>query len=100
MTLFLSLSSMHMTHQIDYIRRRQHISTIDTNSPSRVILASNNSSNQSFVPIPTGGMSFSNPMGGSGHTPYGYCTLRNGGLPSQSIATTVSMVSFTLLFQN
>lgn len=59
-----------------------------------MILASNNSSNHGFVPVPSG-MSLHNP---SGHTPYGYCTLRNGGLQSQSIATTVSMVSRNTVF--
>lgn len=60
-----------------------------------MILASNNGSNQSFVAIQAPGptnIGLHNP----GHNPYGYCTLRNGGVASMQqqamAATNVSMV--------
>jgi hypothetical protein len=65
--------------QVEFIRRRQqqHISTIDTNSPSRLLLASNASSNSSFVPN-------SNIQIHKTHNAIGYCTLRNGSLHGPS----------------
>jgi hypothetical protein len=64
---------------VEFIRRRQqHISTIDTSSPSRLLLASNASSNgSSFVPInavPSHIQIHKN------NNAMGYCTLRNGSL--------------------
>jgi hypothetical protein len=61
--------------QVEFIRRRQqqHISTIDTSSPNRLLLASNASSNSSFVPN-------SNIQIHKTHNAMGYCTLRNGSL--------------------
>lgn len=71
------------TNQIDYIRRRQHISTIDTNSPTRGLLSHQGTPpSQTYVPT---GMQM--------HTPMGYCTLRNGTKQSANIGPPVSMVS-------
>lgn len=66
--------------QVEFIRRRQqqHISTIDTNSPSRLLLASNASSNSSFVP------NSNIQIHKSHHNAIGYCTLRNGSLHGPS----------------
>lgn len=86
--------------QIDYIRRRQHISTIDTNSPTRGLLSQGTSNGQTYVPTGTGGSNAGGSVGGmsqmrsssggvSGHNPMGYCTLRNG----SKQATNHSMVS-------
>lgn len=51
----------------DYVRRRQHISTIETTSPSRSLL-------QQGLPAAAGGSS----------AYAGYCTLRNG-MPLQDL---------------
>jgi hypothetical protein len=74
--------------QVEFIRRRQHISTIDTSSPSRLLLVSNPSSNNSFVPNSNIQIHNKNP-----NAAMGYCTLRNGVLhgPPQSIVTSNSM---------
>jgi hypothetical protein len=74
------------------MRRRQHISTIDTNSPSRVLLSTNNNSaSHNLHHSGSVGMSLH-----QNHNPLGYCTLRNGSIqPQSSISTTaISMVSF------
>lgn len=63
--------------QVEFIRRRQqHISTIDTSSPSRLLLASNASNGSSFVPINAA----SHIQIHKNNNPIGYCTLRNGSL--------------------
>jgi hypothetical protein len=50
--------------QLDFLRKRQHISTIETrNSPSRSLL-----------------------QHGPGGAYPGYCTLRNGGLPLHDLS--------------
>lgn len=74
-SFFLALSSWL---QVEFIRRRQHISTIDTNSPSRLLLASNVSSNSSSF-IPNSSIQIH-----KNHNAMGYCTLRNGAHHSQS----------------
>lgn len=83
--------------QIEYIRRRQHISTIDTNSPKRGGSGSggsggvggsglmNTPSNQAYVPA-------SVPLH-TGHAPISYCTLRNGTQPTANMGSSMSMVS-------
>ncbi|CAO1431490.1 unnamed protein product [Diamesa hyperborea] len=77
--------TMDSDDQVEFIRRRQHISTIDTNSPSRLLLASNASSNSSFVPNNTIQIH-------KNHNAMGYCTLRNGQLHGpQQISTSNSM---------
>lgn len=95
--------------QIDYIRRRQHISTIDTNSPTRGLLSQATTSGQTYVPTVAGVTGAANvpgtaPGGGigsggmpqmhgavvGGHNPMGYCTLRNG---SKQATANHSMVS-------
>lgn len=89
--------------QIDYIRRRQHISTIDTNSPTRGLLSQGTPPSQTYVPTGVGSGNGGGNVGGSlvggmpqlhggsggGHNPMGYCTLRNG----SKQATNHSMVS-------
>lgn len=70
--------------QIDYIHRRQHISTIETNSPKRGLLSTSTPPSQTYVPA-------SMPLH-SGHTPIGYCTLRNG-TQSSNMGSSISMVS-------
>ncbi|XP_055588000.1 protein turtle [Uranotaenia lowii] len=66
--------------QMEYIRRRQHISTIDTSSPSRLLLtttAGTTGPSQSF-------MGSTMALHSSSHSAsLGYCTLRNGGIPGQ-----------------
>lgn len=69
--------------KVEFIRRRQHISTIDTNSPSRLLLASNVSSNSSFIPNSTIQIH-------KNHNAMGYCTLRNGSLHGQSQMSTAN----------
>ncbi|KAL5284444.1 hypothetical protein ACFFRR_006630 [Megaselia abdita] len=77
--------------QIDYIRRRQHISTIDTGcSPTRGLLSSTSSNtpppqkyNNNISSGPSsviGGMTLH-----STHNAIGYCTLRNGSQNPTSI---------------
>lgn len=78
-----------MNKKVEFIRRRQHISTIDTNSPSRLLLASNASSNSSsFIPSSTIQIH-------KNHNAMGYCTLRNGSLhgggPSPMNINTINM---------
>lgn len=84
--------------QIDYIRRRQHISTIDTGcSPTRGLLSSTSSNtpppqkyNSSLSSGPSsviGGMTLH-----STHNAIGYCTLRNGSQNPTSIGN-LTMVS-------
>lgn len=75
---------------MEFIRRRQHISTIDTNSPSRLLLVSNASSNCSFVP--NNNIQIHNK---NHNAAMGYCTLRNGTLhqpQQQSTSTSMSPV--------
>ena len=80
----LSVSS---SLKVEFIRRRQHISTIDTNSPSRLLLASNLSSNSSsFIPN-------SNIQIHKNHNAMGYCTLRNGSLHGPSLGQSYSSAS-------
>lgn len=63
---------------MEFIRRRQqHISTIDTSSPSRLLLASNASNGSSFVPVNTASHI---QIHKNNNNPIGYCTLRNGSL--------------------
>ncbi|XP_055542964.1 hemicentin-1 isoform X2 [Wyeomyia smithii] len=69
--------------QIEYIRRRQHISTIDTSSPSRLLLTTTAQS-QSF-------MGSSMALHGNHTASLGYCTLRNGVPQPTSSVTSVSM---------
>lgn len=77
--------------QIDYIRRRQHISTIDTSSPQRGgnttsgVGSLSNSTNQTYAAA-------SIPMHAASHAPVNYCTLRNG-TQSASLNSSVTMVS-------
>lgn len=85
---------------MEFIRRRQHISTIDTSSPNRLLLASNASSNSSFVPN-------SNIQIHKNHNALGYCTLRNGSLHGQqqqqqsiSSSNSMSMSPVPKSFQN
>nr|XP_029723029.1 uncharacterized protein LOC109423245 [Aedes albopictus] len=70
--------------QMEYIRRRQHISTIDTSSPSRLLLTTTAQS-QNFMGST---MALHN-----NHTAsLGYCTLRNGvPQPPANSVTNVSM---------
>ena len=79
--------------QIDYIRRRQQISTIDTNSPKRVLTSTSTPPppNQTYVPSQAPTMPLH-----TGHTPIGYCTLRNGTQPSANMGSSISMVSLHL----
>ncbi|KAG4065909.1 hypothetical protein HA402_000356 [Bradysia odoriphaga] len=77
--------TMDSDDQIDYIRRRQHISTIDTNSPTRGLLSHQGTPpSQTYVPSGI-------PM----HTPMGYCTLRNGTKQSANIPVSMSPVPNT-----
>ncbi|EDS45463.1 conserved hypothetical protein [Culex quinquefasciatus] len=78
--------------QMEYIRRRQHISTIDTSSPSRLLLTTTSAvasqaQQQNF-------MGSTMTLGGN-HASLGYCTLRNGGGmglgPQNQVVTNVSM---------
>jgi hypothetical protein len=76
--------SVSSSLKVEFIRRRQHISTIDTNSPSRLLLASNLSSNSSsFIPN-------SNIQIHKNHNAMGYCTLRNGSLHGPSLGQSYS----------
>lgn len=80
--------------QIEYIHRRQHISTIDTNSPQRggglgvanVNAPVNIATNQAYIQ-PNISMHTS-------HAPVTYCTLRNGNSSrgSTNMGSTLSMV--------
>lgn len=82
--------------KIEFIRRRQHISTIDTNSPSRLLLASNMSSNSSFLPN-------SSIQVHKNHNAIGYCTLRNGSLHGPSHMNSSNIMSMSPVpkaFQN
>ncbi|XP_055324788.1 protein turtle [Sitodiplosis mosellana] len=85
--------------QIEYIHRRQHISTIDTNSPQRggssnVSCAVNAIPNQQYV-------SASVPMH-TGHAPVNYCTLRNGSTSqaSANMGSTLSISPVPNAYQN
>lgn len=96
---FFQLDSIRL--QVEFIRRRQqHISTIDTSSPSRLLLASNASSNSSFVP--TSGSHIQ--IHKNNNNAIGYCTLRNGSLHHQAIGSdcggSISMSPVPKLFQN
>lgn len=73
--------------QLDYIRRRQHISTIDTNSPTKRLLTG---ANLSHTHAPSDFSMHSN------HSNLGYCTLRNGSHAPTSYENTISMVSKVL----
>ncbi|CRK89491.1 CLUMA_CG003227, isoform A [Clunio marinus] len=83
--------------QVEFLKRRQHISTIDTNSPSRLLLASNvTSNNSSFIPSSTIQIH-------KNHNAIGYCTLRNGSLhgqPQMSATNSMSMSPVPKAFQN
>lgn len=82
--LFCLLKINFTLPQVEFIRRRQqHISTIDTSSPSRLLLASNASSNSSSF-IPT---SASHIQIHKNNNPMGYCTLRNGSLHHQALGS-------------
>ncbi|KAJ6639774.1 hypothetical protein Bhyg_12521, partial [Pseudolycoriella hygida] len=71
--------TMDSDDQMDYMRRRQHVSTIDTNSPTRGLLSHQGTPpSQTYVPAM--------PM----HAPIGYCTLRNG-TKSANIGAPISM---------
>ncbi|XP_058813514.1 neural cell adhesion molecule 1 isoform X2 [Topomyia yanbarensis] len=73
--------------QMEYIRRRQHISTIDTSSPSRLLLTTTAQS-QSF-------MGSTMALQHSNHSAsLGYCTLRNG-VPQPAVAGSVTNVSMS-----
>lgn len=75
-SLYFSFS-LNSRVQVEFIRRRQqHISTIDTSSPSRLLLASNASNGSSFVPVNAA----SHIQIHKNNNPIGYCTLRNGSL--------------------
>jgi hypothetical protein len=83
-------NSIRLLLQVEFIRRRQqHISTIDTSSPSRLLLASNASSNSSFVP--TNGSHIQ--IHKTNNNAIGYCTLRNGSLHHQAIGSDCGMMS-------
>ncbi|ETN67965.1 hypothetical protein AND_000204 [Anopheles darlingi] len=72
--------------QMEYIKRRQHISTIDTSSPNRLLLTTT-APNQPFI-----GTSMAAALHANHTTSLGYCTLRNGGTPQASSSiTNVSM---------
>ncbi|XP_037921192.1 kin of IRRE-like protein 1 [Hermetia illucens] len=71
--------TMDSDDQVDYIRRRQHISTIDTSSPTRGLLSSNTPPPQKYN---TSGMTLH-----ASHNNMGYCTLRNGSQPPASVGT-------------
>lgn len=73
--------------QIDYIRRRQHISTIDTNSPTKRLLTG---APLSHTHAPSDFSMHSN------HSNLGYCTLRNGNHVPSSYENTISMVRYKL----
>jgi hypothetical protein len=93
--------TLSLSLKVEFIRRRQHISTIDTNSPSRLLLASNLSSNSSsFIPNSTIQIH-------KNHNAMGYCTLRNGSLHGQSLgqshmntSNSMSMSPVPSAFQN
>lgn len=68
---------------MEYIRRRQHISTIDTSSPSRLLLTTTAQS-QNF-------MGSSMALHNNHTTSLGYCTLRNGMPQPANSVTNVSM---------
>lgn len=74
--------------QVEFIRRRQHISTIDTNSPSRLLLSNVSSNSSSFIPN-------SNIQIHKNHNAIGYCTLRNGALHGQSQLNTSNSMSMS-----
>lgn len=86
--------------QIDYIRRRQHISTIETGcSPTRGLLSSTSSNTpplQSYTRNLSSGPSsvIGNMTLHSTHNAIGYCTLRNGSQNPTSIGS-LTMVSFS-----
>lgn len=68
---FSLLLSHEKQKQIEFLRRHQHISTIDTSSPNRLLLATSNSG--SFIPSSTIQIH-------KNQNAMGYCTLRNGSL--------------------
>uniref|UniRef100_A0A182T8J3 Uncharacterized protein n=1 Tax=Anopheles maculatus TaxID=74869 RepID=A0A182T8J3_9DIPT len=71
---------------MEYIKRRQHISTIDTNSPSRLLLTTT-APNQTFI-----GSSMAAALHANNHSStLGYCTLRNGAPQASNSITNVSM---------
>ncbi|XP_058059775.1 neural cell adhesion molecule 1 [Anopheles bellator] len=72
--------------QMEYIKRRQHISTIDTSSPSRLLLTTAGGPNQAFL-----GTSMAAALHASHSSSLGYCTLRNGAPQGSSSITNVSM---------
>ncbi|XP_050100509.1 protein turtle homolog B [Anopheles aquasalis] len=73
--------------QMEYIKRRQHISTIDTSSPSRLLLTTAAAApNQTFI-----GTSMAAALHANHTTSLGYCTLRNGTPQASSSITNVSM---------
>ncbi|XP_040152153.1 neural cell adhesion molecule 1 isoform X2 [Anopheles arabiensis] len=71
--------------QMEYIKRRQHISTIDTNSPSRLLLTTT-APNQTFI-----GSSMAAALHANHSSTLGYCTLRNGTPQASNSITNVSM---------
>lgn len=60
---------------MEYLRKRQLISTIDTNSPSRSLLLTGTPPPNQTYNMPTGMTVHS---GAVAQSPLGYCTLRNG----------------------
>ncbi|XP_058116083.1 hemicentin-1 [Anopheles ziemanni] len=72
--------------QMEYIKRRQHISTIDTSSPSRLLLTTT-APNQTFI-----GSSMAAALHANHSSTLGYCTLARNGTPQASNSiTNVSM---------
>lgn len=67
------------SEELDLVRRRQHISTIESNNVNQILLANNPSISQNYSAKLDPTMNIHN----SSHNPYGYCTLRNGGSSHQ-----------------
>lgn len=67
----IQICPSYLIKQIEFLRRHQHISTIDTSSPNRLLLATSNSG--SFIPSSTIQIH-------KNQNAMGYCTLRNGSL--------------------
>uniref|UniRef100_A0A182W1B3 Fibronectin type-III domain-containing protein n=1 Tax=Anopheles minimus TaxID=112268 RepID=A0A182W1B3_9DIPT len=71
--------------RMEFIKRRQHISTIDTSSPSRLLLTTT-APNQAFI-----GSSMAAALHANHSSTLGYCTLRNGTPQASNSITNVSM---------
>ncbi|XP_055371722.1 hemicentin-1 [Condylostylus longicornis] len=74
--------------QIDYIRRRQHISTIDTSSPTRGLLSSGTPPPQKYN---SSGMTLH-----TSHNAMGYCTLRSGSQPPVSVGNAAAAAALSM----